>query len=53
MYFQWWCKANYSEQCKAEMAAEKGSTALIGYKGIHEFEELKASITYLSDKLES
>ena len=52
MYFQWWRKANYSEQCKAEKAAEKGSTASIAHKGIDEFEELKASITDLSDKLE-
>ena len=52
MYFQWWRKANYTDQCKGEKAAKKGSTALIGYKGIDEFEELKASITNLNDKLE-
>ena len=52
MYFQWWCKANYSEQCKGEKAIEKGSTPLIGYKGTDEYQELKVSITNLNDKLE-
>ena len=51
MYFQWWRKANYSEQCKGEKAADKGLTASIGYKGTDEFEVLKASITDLNDKL--
>ena len=52
MYFQWWRKASYTEQCKGEKAAEKGLTALIGYKGIDEFEELKVSITNLNNKLD-
>ena len=51
MYFQWWRKANYSEQCKGEKAADKGLTTSIGYKGTDEFEVLKASITDLNDKL--
>ena len=52
MYFQWWRKANYSEQCKGEKAVEKGSTPLIGYKGTDEYQELKVSITNLNDKLQ-
>ena len=52
MYFQWWCKANYSEQCKGEKAIEKGSIPLIGYKGTDEYQELKVSITNLNNKLE-
>ena len=52
MYFQWWRKANYSEQCKGEKAVEKGSTPLIGYKGTDEYQELKVSITDLNDKLQ-
>ena len=52
MYFQWWCKANYSEQCKGGKAVEKGSTPLIGYKGTDEYQELKVSITDLNDKLQ-
>ena len=52
MYFQWWRKANYSEQCKGEKAIEKGSTPQIGYKGVDEFQELKSSVTDLKNKLE-
>ena len=52
MYFQWWCKANYTEQCKGEKAVEKGSTPLIGYKGTDEYQELKVSIINLNDKLQ-
>ena len=52
MYFQWWRKANYSEQCKGEKAIEKRSIPLIGYKGTDEYQELKVSITNLNDKLE-
>ena len=51
MYFQWWRKANYSEQCKGEKAADKGLTTSIGYKGTDEFKVLKASITDFNDKL--
>ena len=52
MYFQWWRKANYSEQCKGEKAIEKGSTPLIGYKGTDEYQELKVSITNLNNKIQ-
>ena len=50
MYFQWWRKSTYSEQCKGEKATEKGLTPLVGFKGVDEFEELKASIMELTDK---
>ena len=50
MYFQWWRKSNYSEQCKGEKATEKGLIPLIGFKDVDEFEELKASIINLSNK---
>ena len=50
MYFQWWRKSTYSEQCKGEKATEKGLTPLVGFKGVDEFEELKASIMDLTDK---
>ena len=52
MYFQWWHKANYSEQCKGKKAVEKGSTPLIGYKGTDDYQELKVSITNLNDKIQ-
>ena len=32
------------------MATEKGLTPLVGFKGVDEFEELKASIMDLTDK---
>ena len=45
MYFQWWRKSTYSEQCKAEKEESKGNSApSVGYKGIDEFIELKESI---------
>ena len=50
-YFQWWHKSTYTEQCKGEKATEKGLTPLVGFKGIDEFEELKASIMDKFDKL--
>ena len=50
-YFQWWRKSTYSEQCKGEKAIEKRLTPLVGFKGVDEFEELKASIMDLTDKL--
>ena len=51
-YFQWWRKSTYNEQCKGEKATEKGSTPLVGFKGVDEFEELKASIIDLTDKFD-
>ena len=50
MYFQWWCKSTYSEQCKGEKAIEKGVIPVVGFKGVDEFEELKASVVDLTDK---
>ena len=50
-YFQWWRKSTYSEQCKGEKAIEKKLTPLVGFKGVDEFEELKASIMDFTDKL--
>ena len=50
MYFQWWRKSTYSEQCKGVKATEKGLTPAVGFKGVDEFEELKAFIMNLTDK---
>ena len=50
MYFQWWRKSTYSEQCKGEKAIEKGVIPVVGFKGVDEFEELKASVVDLTDK---
>ena len=50
MYFQWWRKSTYSEQCKGEKALEKGVIPVVGFKGVDEFEELKASVVDLTDK---
>ena len=44
MYFQWWRKSTYSEQCKAEKGESKGSSPTIGFKGTDELVELKQSI---------
>ena len=44
MYFQWWRKANGSEQCKGENCAKKGMTPKVGYKSTDKFEELKMSL---------
>ena len=45
MYFQWWRKCTYSEQCKAKKNEKKdGSTVTLGFKGTDEFIELKQSI---------
>ena len=45
MYFQWWRKSTYSEQCKAEKCEGKSnSTVTVGFKGVDEFIELKQSI---------
>ena len=51
-YFQWWRKSTYTEQCKGEKATEKGLTPLVGFKGVDEFEELKASTIDLTDKFD-
>ena len=51
-YFQWWRKSNYSEQLKAEKSVGKGLIPAVGYKGVDEFEELKASIVNLESKFE-
>ena len=46
VYFQWWRKCTYSEQCKAEKDEKKGiSKITLGFKGTDEFLELKQSIT--------
>ena len=50
MYFQWWRKSTYSEQCKGEKAIEKGVIPVVDFKGVDEFEELKASVVDLTDK---
>ena len=50
MYFQWWRKSTYSEQCKGEKAIEKAVIPVVGFKGVDEFEELKASVVDLTDK---
>ena len=50
MYFQWWRKSTYSEQCKGEKAIEKGVIPAVGLKGVDELEELKASVVDLTDK---
>ena len=50
MYFQWSHKSTYSEQCNGEKAIEKGVIPVVGFKGIDEFEELKASFVDLTDK---
>ena len=47
MCFQWWGKANYSEQYKGEKAI-----AILGYKGTDKYQELKVSITSPNDKLQ-
>ena len=45
MYFQWWRKSTYREQCKAVKSEGKSnSTLTIGFKGVDEFIELKQSI---------
>ena len=51
-YFQWWCKSTYNEQLKAEKSVEKGLVPAMDYKGVDEFEELKASMVNLESKLE-
>ena len=45
MYFQWWHKSTYSEQCKAEKREGNSiSTLTVGFKGVNEYIELKQSI---------
>ena len=51
-YFQWWRKSTYNEQLKAEKSVKKGLLPAMGYKGVDEFEELKASMVNLESKLE-
>ena len=51
-YFQWWRKSTYNEQLKGEKSVEKGLVPAMGYKGVDEFEELKASMVNLESKLE-
>ena len=42
MYFQWWRKCTYSEQCKAKKNEKKdGSAVTLGFKGTDEFIKLK------------
>ena len=45
-------KSTYSEQLKAEKSVGKGLIPAVGYKGVDEFEELKASIVNLESKFE-
>ena len=51
-YFQWGRKSTYNEQLKAEKSVKKGLLPAMGYKGVDEFEELKASMVNLESKLE-
>ena len=61
MYFQWWHKSMYGEQCKAEKGKGKGNSTLnIGFKGVNEFVELKqcvkdriAALKILKDSLDN
>ena len=41
-------ESTYSEQCKGEKAIEKGLIPVVGFKGVKEFEELKASVVNTS-----
>ena len=48
MYFHWWYKSTYSEQCKGEKDIERGLIPVVGFKGVDEFEELNASVVNTS-----